>query len=397
MKKARKMFGCVLISVMALSAVSINAFAEEMMTLENIYVAGDYNAGSIYGPQLNQTELSQVAEAVRTFVESYDWEQVDDYTKAGYANEYLCNVCNYAPDWSQNRANTAWGALVYGEAQCSGYARAFKALCDAIGLGCYYVHADENASNPSHQWNEVCVDGAWYIIDVQCNDSSDYPSVFLISGDSYARRFGMSWNHDGLPECTKDYSGIKQNVIYDVDGGYRIIEHDSVTGYWLRTSLYNADGTLKRFVMNEYDENGNRVKELNCNGDGIITYYTFYEYGGNGNLVKKIECRGNGNLHHVQEFDAKGRCVSEISYNEDGTLDIHWVREYNEDGTCLREIEYHDDGTYQIMEYAGKHVIQTIYNANGAVASKLDFNFENGSVTVLTGDIGVYYAISVCP
>lgn len=55
----------------------------------------------------------------------------------------------------------------YGEAQCSGFARAMKALCDAIGIDCIYVHADAKVANPSHQWNQVKVGGKWYILDAQ--------------------------------------------------------------------------------------------------------------------------------------------------------------------------------------------------------------------------------------
>ena len=189
----------------SLSQIIVTGQTREQL-LEQIYVSGDYKTGSIYGPRLKKTELDQVAEAVLQFVEFFDWTDMDDFTKVFCAHQYLCAVCDYAPDWSKNQANTAWGALVYGEAQCSGYARAFKALCDAIGIGCYYVHADENAFNPSHQWNEVCVDGNWYIIDVQCNDSSGFPAVYLVSGATYAYYFGMSWNHDGLPDCPADYN-----------------------------------------------------------------------------------------------------------------------------------------------------------------------------------------------
>lgn len=396
MKKVKKVVAGILITVGMLVAVPFRTFAAEPQALEQIYAVGDYHVGSIYGPRLNQTELNQVAEAVLRFVESYDWTGLDDYTKVQYAHQYLCDICDYAPDWSRNRANTAWGALVYGEAQCSGYARAFKALCDAIGIGCYYVHADENASNPSHQWNEVCVDGVWYIIDVQCNDSSGKPSVYLVSGDTYARRFGMSWNHDGLPECTKDYGGVKQRITYDADGGYRIIEHDSATGYWLRTSLYDADGVLKRSIVNEYDENGNRVKEMNCNSEGVITTQTVYEYDGNGSLAKKTLYGGNGFVCHIWEYTADGRCPSEFLYNADGTLDVHWVREYNENGECLKEIKYNLDGSYTLYEYIGRHVIETTYSADGAVTSKLDYNFgDGGGITVLAGDIQVYDAAPI--
>ncbi len=169
------------------------------------YPAGNYSPGSVYGPKLAQWELDQVAVAVNNFLASYDIGSMDDYTKVKTAHDYLCAVVSYAPSWAENRANTAWGALVYGEAQCSGYARAMKALCDAMGVGCYYVHADEYASNPSHQWNEVCVGGNWYIIDVQCNDSSGWNAVFLLSDDTYSVMTGMSWDRSSVPSCPYDY------------------------------------------------------------------------------------------------------------------------------------------------------------------------------------------------
>ena len=166
---------------------------------------GNYSPGSVYGPSLSQAELNQVREKVQEFKDHYIDDTMTDYMKVKMAHDYLASVCSYAPSWALNRANTAWGALVYGEAQCSGYARAMKALCDGIGIGCYYVHADANSSNPSHQWNEVCVNGKWYIIDVQCNDSSGFYAVFLVSDDTFARQFGTSWDRNSVPPCPEDY------------------------------------------------------------------------------------------------------------------------------------------------------------------------------------------------
>lgn len=169
------------------------------------YPAGNYSQGSVYGPKLSQAELDQVADAVQVYLSSYDFSTMSEYDKVATAHDYLCNTCEYAPDWRYNRANTAWGALIYHEAQCSGYARAMKALCDAMGVGCYYVHADENAFNPSHQWNEVCIDGNWYIIDVQGNDTSGFKIFYLLSDDTYAAISGMSWDRGSVPACPADY------------------------------------------------------------------------------------------------------------------------------------------------------------------------------------------------
>lgn len=169
------------------------------------YPAGNYSLGSVYGPKLSQAELDEVADAVQTYMNSYDFSSMSEYDKVATAHDYLCNTCEFAPDWRYNRANTAWGALIYHEAQCSGYARAMKALCDAMGVGCYYVHADENAINPSHQWNEVCIDGNWYIIDVQGNDKSGFKAFYLLSDDTYAAISGMSWDRSSVPACPADY------------------------------------------------------------------------------------------------------------------------------------------------------------------------------------------------
>ncbi len=386
--------------------------------LEQIHAAGDYNIGSVYGPRLNQTELNQVAQAVLTFVESYDWTEMDDFTKVYCAHQYLCDICEYAPDWSKNRANTAWGALVYGEAQCSGYARAFKALCDAIGIGCYYVHADENAVNPSHQWNEVCVDSVWYIIDVQCNDSSGFPAVYLVSGDTYAYCFGMSWNHDGLPECTQDYlyggeecGRTSQEVLQTSP----LTLQDIPMGNGTRETITNDAGEI--CYVNEYDENGNLIKSIYCNADGTIWAIDEYEekekrekttyYNDNGTIdfsvISEYEYRENWKCEKSTYYNADGTVdffvVSEYEYeqnwkrnkttyyNADGTVNFGTLSEavYDENGNRVESVSYDADGifqTHEIYEYdeSGNKVKNTCYNEDGTLALYVIYEYDgNGN------------------
>lgn len=140
------------------------------ITLKSPTVKGDYSYGSVYGPYLDTAHLAQVRSVVQSFKLNYIRKGMSDYDKVLTAFNYLRSNCRYAyRGWQYNYANTAWGALVYGEAQCSGYARAMKALCDASGVDCRYIHANAKASNPSHQWNQVKVGGKWYILDAQSN------------------------------------------------------------------------------------------------------------------------------------------------------------------------------------------------------------------------------------
>ncbi len=57
---------------------------------------------------------------------------------------------------------------------CEGYARAFKVLCDEMGIPCTLVEGDAAGSSTDipggHMWNYVQVDNAWYAVDVTWND-----------------------------------------------------------------------------------------------------------------------------------------------------------------------------------------------------------------------------------
>lgn len=167
-----------------------------IVTLKNPTVNGSYQPGSVYGSSLSSSELQEVRRTVQGFKDNYIRKSMSDYEKVWTAFSYIRANCRYAwKGWQYNNANTAWGALVYGEAQCSGFARGMKALCDALGIDCRYVHADANASNPSHQWNQVKVGGKWYVLDAQ-------GGFFLVGTDTW-QKMGMSWNTSGLPACSK--------------------------------------------------------------------------------------------------------------------------------------------------------------------------------------------------
>lgn len=161
-------------------------------------VKGKYSKGSVYGPYLSIKELQDVKRAVQGFKLNYIKSGMSNYEKIEAAYDFMRNTCAYAyAGWQYNQANTAWGSLVYGEAQCSGYARGLKALCDAVGIPCYFVHANSKSLNPNHQWNQVKIDGKWYIVDSQ-------GGYFLVSAETY-RFTGMRWNTKNLPACKEDY------------------------------------------------------------------------------------------------------------------------------------------------------------------------------------------------
>ena len=168
-------------------------------------IQGDYEKGSVYGSRLTPKELAKVKSAVETALKACIHEDMSEAGKLTALVDYLCDASVYAESYKGN-ANNAYGALIDGKAQCSGYARAFKALCDGAGIDCYYVYAaSDDPINPNHQWCMVEYGGQWYHIDPQMID--DYTRI--VNGKlTYPRPIVLMANHltyndKGLPQTAE--------------------------------------------------------------------------------------------------------------------------------------------------------------------------------------------------
>ncbi len=168
---------------------------------------GSFSVGSVYGSDLSEAEIQQVQTMVSSFMISNNVASLSDIKKVRTAHDYLVQTCMPAPADKTNHRDNAWGALVYHEANAKGYARAMKALCDAMGVGCYIVQANSSSSLKDYMWNTVQINGEWFIVDVFCDDSTNSYSTYLISNRAY-RALGMNWDTRGNvpPECKRNYS-----------------------------------------------------------------------------------------------------------------------------------------------------------------------------------------------
>ena len=65
-------------------------------------------------------------------------------------------------------ARTVVGPLLNHLGVCSGNAKAFKLLCDQVGVGCFYVQGQGLGANGwgNHAWNVVYLEGAFYHVDL---------------------------------------------------------------------------------------------------------------------------------------------------------------------------------------------------------------------------------------
>ncbi|MBR3860421.1 MAG: DUF4358 domain-containing protein [Oscillospiraceae bacterium] len=103
-----------------------------------------------------------------------------------------------------------YGALVHGLGICEGYTGSFQLLMDLVGIPCLSVagHSDNGLEYGEHAWNQVLLDGDWYVVDVTWDDplsSRELPASFhhvyynVTAGDIRHNHF---WDEQAVPEAT---------------------------------------------------------------------------------------------------------------------------------------------------------------------------------------------------
>lgn len=95
-------------------------------------------------------------------------------------------ICSSTVYKEQKYCYDAYGSLVNGYAVCSGYAKAFKMICDRENIPCVLVSGesvDNNGKRDSHMWNLVKMDdGKWYCVDTTWGDSDKVIYDYLLTG-----------------------------------------------------------------------------------------------------------------------------------------------------------------------------------------------------------------------
>ena len=108
-------------------------------------------------------------------------EDMSDAQKMKQIHDYICAKCVYQEG---TYAHSAYGTFHNGKVVCEGYAKAFKILCNRMGLTCVLgsgiVH--KSTSDGAHMWNYVLLDGGWYMVDATWDDGNKLSNRYLFAG-----------------------------------------------------------------------------------------------------------------------------------------------------------------------------------------------------------------------
>ncbi|MGN1036973.1 MAG: transglutaminase domain-containing protein [Ruminococcus sp.] len=211
-------------------------FNIEKQEPEFFFLAGDFysaekirTAQIIYRDDLDsfevrKNELESEKNKILQKISGYD-----DFEKLLYIHDYIAENCTYIES-GKDYIETAYGCLVEKNANCEGYAKAFKYLCDSIGIPCS-VTVGITSDGINHAWNQVQIDGIWYNVDVTWDDCDDefekVHTYFLCSDKDFSSHTPDS---DLMPifECVSDsenYYTKKDAFIKIQDDAERILSN----------------------------------------------------------------------------------------------------------------------------------------------------------------------------
>ena len=168
-----------------------------------------------------------------------------DYEKELYFHDCVCDMTVYNEDTFGKMGDTAYSALIDGEAICEGYSRAMQLLLDRVGIRNYLVVGDgvNEEGTEAHMWNIVEIDGENYHLDATWNDTGNENSIgylYFNVNDSIISRdhinlvpdnnncVSMNANYfvvnDLYVESFKNYDELVSPVAEELRNGDNIVE-----------------------------------------------------------------------------------------------------------------------------------------------------------------------------
>ncbi len=123
-------------------------------------------------------------------------------------HDYILEHSTYGAPFAD--AGNAAGPLLSGGGDSEGYARAFRLLCYMAGIDCVLIRGAVLAPTgilEDRTWNKVCVDGAWYNVDLSSDDTgiAKY-NYFLVSDAAIATDHIPNPDRPLWPNAPWDYA-----------------------------------------------------------------------------------------------------------------------------------------------------------------------------------------------
>lgn len=150
--------------------------------------------------------VGQILAAARKFKTKTEQARfLHDYLAASITYDF----CGENPRTARE-AHTMVGALLNRRCVCDGYARAYRLLCDRMGISCIVVIGEgtADAGTECHGWNMIKLDQVPYHVDVTWDSNTTSGRLVkdfeFLRGDEFASH-RHQWERDKYPRCPADW------------------------------------------------------------------------------------------------------------------------------------------------------------------------------------------------
>lgn len=113
--------------------------------------------------EVSADDLANAAEEIISDAEELE----TDYEKLKYIHDVIIDSTEYTKE-GEPYISEADGPLLYGQALCEGYSKAFMYLAQSMGYPC--ICSVGVANMEDHMWNMVKIGNSWYNVDVTWDD-----------------------------------------------------------------------------------------------------------------------------------------------------------------------------------------------------------------------------------
>ena len=183
-----------------------------------------YQLGNTTAIVTKYTFREQEVDAIKQQIDA-ELQQLKKQAAKGDAarilHDWLAKNVTYAHDLTLDKVHSIYGVFMDRSAVCDGYSKAYKLLCDAVGIPCIVasgVSTNTAGDTENHAWNILHTAEGNFHVDVTWNSSmyrvTKIPIYYMVS-DSFIAK-DHTWDRTRLPACTK--LGACEKEIIDVVG-----------------------------------------------------------------------------------------------------------------------------------------------------------------------------------
>jgi len=133
--------------------------------------------------------------------------------------DYLIDTLEPGLAWA---GESGYRALLNKKTNGWGYANAFILLCDVAGIKCELITGtvDNGTETGSHEWNQVCIDGNWYNVDIPWCDMYE-DSRLLLTRYTYFLLSDKQIQLDHNPYFSSEHScenSLREDIFKNIYG-----------------------------------------------------------------------------------------------------------------------------------------------------------------------------------